>query len=361
MKKHEHLFLAIGAADEDLLRRSEESGKRRRLRLWGAALTAAACLALILTALLPRLTDGGNVIPPSPSGPDDPPAVVTPPENTPPEDVTLPTDPDISFDPQSPDAVFHFLQYTGDAEAAAPGFTIYINEELYALSKQNGACVVRPKDPVQIPGAELPPCELWITHQSQSLEEAKAALPESWRTKYPTLSDWESDPLTGALRLYGWESTDWDAEYFEAFLFDDGEGGAYVLSFTCFMEAVEGHGARFADMIRTFRPVRQGVPLWLTELDTAAQAVTRAVLTGSLSDGAAYIAEGADMEGYGEDASPYVSISAFNYTVDDVRSPASAIVSVQCRVDIEDSYDYLTIEMRYQNGRWLALWSGLEK
>ena len=361
MKKHERLFLAIGAADEDLLRRSEESGKRRRLRLWGAALTAAACLALILTALLPRLTGGGNVVPPSPSGPDDPPAVVAPPENTPPEDVTLPTDPDISFDPQSPDAVFHFLQYTGDAEAAAPGFTIYINEEFYALSKQNGARVVRPKDPVRIPGAELPPCELWITHQSQSLEEAKAALPESWRTKYPTLSDWESDPLTGALRLYGWESTDWDAEYFEAFLFDDGEGGTYVLSFTCFMEAVEGHGARFADMIRTFRPVRQGVPLWLTELDTAAQAVARAVLTGSPSAGAPYIAEGADMEGYGEDASPYVSISAFNYTVDDVQSPASAIVSVQCRVDIEDSYDYLTIEMRYQNGRWLALWSGLEK
>ena len=70
MKKHEHLFLAIGAADEDLLRRSEESGKRRRLRLWGTALTAAACLALILTALLPRLTDAGNVVPPSPSGPD---------------------------------------------------------------------------------------------------------------------------------------------------------------------------------------------------------------------------------------------------------------------------------------------------
>ena len=361
MKKHERLFLAIGAADEDLLRRSEEAGKRRRLRRWGTALTAAACLALILTALLPRLADGGDVVPPSPSGPHDPPTVSTPPENTPPEDVTLPADPDISFDPQSPDAVFHFLQYTGDTESAALGFTIYINEELYALSEQSGACVVRPKDPVQIPGAELPPCELWITHQSQSLEEAKAALPESWRTKYPTLSDWESDPLTGALRLYGWESTDWDAEYFEAFLFDDGEGGAYVLSFTCFMEAVEGHGARFADMIRTFRSVRQGVPPWLTELDTAAQAVTRAVLTGSLSDGAAYIAEGADMEGYGEDASPYVSISAFNYTVDDVRSPASAIVSVQCRVDIEDSYDYLTIEMRYQNGRWLALWSGLEK
>ena len=127
------------------------------------------------------------------------------------------------------------------------------------------------------------------------------------------------------------------------------------------MEAVEGHGARFADMIRTFRPVHQGVPLWLTELDTAAQAVTRAVRTGSLSAGEADIAEGADKEGYGEDASPYVSISAFNYTVDDVQSPASAIVSVQCRVDIEDSYDYLTIEMQYQNGQWKALWSGLEK
>ena len=69
MKKHERLFLAIGAADEDLLRRSEEAGKRRRLRRWGTALTAAACLALILTALLPQLADGGDVVPPSPSGP----------------------------------------------------------------------------------------------------------------------------------------------------------------------------------------------------------------------------------------------------------------------------------------------------
>ena len=37
------------------------------------------------------------------------------------------------------------------------------------------------------------------------------------------------------------------------------------------------------------------------------------------------------------------------------------IVSVQCRTDLEESYDYLTIGMQYQEGRWLALWSGIEK
>lgn len=353
MKKNERLFLAIGSADEDLLQRSEKAVKKRR-GLWAGTLAAAACLALILTALLPRLINpGGNVTPPH-GGNEDPPVVVTPPEPA------LPTDNTVSFAPQSGDAVFHFLQYTG-GEAEAPGFTIYVNEELYALSEEAGRYVVRPLIPVEVPGVELSPCELWIDHRGAlSLEEAKAALPEGWRERY-TLSDWEEDPLTGAPRLYGWDGLDWDAGYMEAFLFDDGEGGVYVLTFTCFTEAVEGHGARFTDMIRTFRPVQKGVPAWLTELDCAAQAVTRAVLTGDPSAAAAYVPEGVELDSYGEDASPYVSVTGFDYTVDDVQSPGSAMVSVQCRADLEESYDYLTMEMRYQEGRWQVLWTGIEK
>jgi len=354
MKKNERLFLALGAAGEDLLQRSEEAGKRRR-GLWTGVLAAAACLALILTALLPRLTGGdAGVAPPPDNGPGDPPTAVVPPDRT------LPTDPDVSLAPQSPEAVFHFLQYTGEAEV--PGFTIYINEELYTLSEQDGRYVVRPLTPVEIPGVELSPCEMWIDHRGDlSLDEAKAALPESWREHYPELSGWEDSPLTGGARLCGWNGTDWDSDYMEAFLFEDGEGGVYVLTFTCFTEAVEGHGARFTDMIRTFRPVRRGVPAWLTELDAAAQAVTRAVLTNNPAAAQGYAAEGADLDGYGEDASPYVSVTAFHYTVDDVQAPSTAVVSVQCRTDLEESYDFLTIQMQYQDGQWKALWSGIEK
>lgn len=357
MKKNERLFLAIGGAGEDLLRRSEKTGERRR-GLWTGVLAAAACLVLVLTALLPRLT--GDVVPPPPEGGSgDPPVVITPPEGT---RGTLPTDNGVSFDPQSPSAVFHFLQYTGTAETAAPGFTIYINEELYALSEEGGNYVVRPLTPVQIDGAELPPCELWITHRGElSVEEARESLPEGWRGDYPELSGWEEDPLTGTPRLCGWDGTGWDAPYMETFLFEDGEGGVYVLTFTCFMEAVEGHGARFSDMIRTFRPVQRGVPLWLTELDAAAQVITRAVLSGDLSGAGAYIAEGAEIDGYGVDVSQYASVTSFDYTVDDVQDPKSAIVSVQCRRDLEESYDYLTMEMDCQEGAWKVLWAGIEK
>ena len=45
MKKNERLFLALGAAGEDLLQRSEEAGKRRR-GLWTGVLAAAACTAI---------------------------------------------------------------------------------------------------------------------------------------------------------------------------------------------------------------------------------------------------------------------------------------------------------------------------
>lgn len=354
MKKNERLFLAIGGADGDLLRRSERTGGRR---LWGGVLTAAACLALLLTALLPRLTGGGGGVTPPPGGPDDSPgnpSVVV----TPPEDTALPTDNTVRFAPQSADAVFHFLQHTSDE--AVPGFTIYINEEIYALSEENGSYVVRPREPVQIPGVS--PCELWITHRGDlSMEEARTSLPEIWRENYPELTGWEDSPFTGGPHLCGWNGTEWDADYFEAFLFEDGRDGVYVVTFTCFTEAAEGHGARFGDMIRTFRPVQQGIPAWLTDLDSAAQAVTRAVLADDLSGAAAYLAEDAEMEGYGEDVSAYASVTSFNYTVDDVQQPARAIVSVQCRVDLEESWDYLTMELEYGDGTWKAIWSGLEK
>lgn len=344
MKKNERLFLAIGSVDEDLLARCEQ---RPRRRLWTGALAAAACLALILAALLPRLGDGNTVTPPGPGGPDIPPVVVTP---------------DGTFEPQRPDAVFHLLRLTDAGAEEDPGFTIYINEELYYLTEDGGDYVVRPRDTVQVPDTELPACELRISHQPYlSLEEAERVLPERWRERYPDLSEWEDSPLTGGLRLWGSDGLEWDAAYLEAYLVEDGRGGVYVLTIGCFMEAAEGHGQRFVDMVRTFRPAEEGLPAWMTALDQAARRLTRAILSDDLSGAADLLAEGAEIDGYGEDVSRYAGVSRFDYTVDDVQAPTRATVSVQCRVDLEESWDYLTIEMVLQEGQWLASWAGIEK
>ena len=177
MKKNERLFLALGGVDEDLLQRCENSRGSRRRGLWAGVLAAAACLALILTALLPRTTgEDPNIVPPPDNNPPSIPIVVAPADDT------------VVFDPQSTEAVFHLLRFAEEAEEST-GFTIYINEEIYALAELDGGYVVQPKDQPGI--SDLPPCELRIDHQPYlSMEEAKEQLPQRWREAYPELSDW---------------------------------------------------------------------------------------------------------------------------------------------------------------------------
>ena len=45
---------------------------------------------------------------------------------------------------------------------------------------------------------------------------------------------------------------DWDALRMRVALVDDGCGGAYRITMQYFLEAAEGHGARFDAMLRTF-------------------------------------------------------------------------------------------------------------
>ena len=140
---------------------------------------------------------------------------------------------------------------------------------------------------------------------------------------------------------------------------DDRQGGVFILMSRYFLEAAEGHGARFSDMISTFEVVTPGeaVPPWLSELRAAGDRLIPALFAGDLSSVADLLAEDAIMDVSLEEGR---SVSSIDYTTDSDRNPTRAVISVQNR-QLEDSYDYLTIELVYQEGRWLAAWAGLEK
>lgn len=126
-----------------------------------------------------------------------------------------------------------------------------------------------------------------------------------------------------------------------------------------FLEAAEGRGARFADMIRTFKVVTPGEtsPAWLSELWSIGERLIPDLFAGDLSSVADLLAEDAVMDVSLEEGR---SISSIDYTTDSDQNPARAVISVRNRQP-EDSYDYLTIELVYGEGHWLAIWAGLEK
>ena len=108
---------------------------------------------------------------------------------------------------------------------------------------------------------------------------------------------------------------------------------------------------------------------WMGALEDTALRLTKAVMSDDLSGVEDLLDPGAEVIGPGEDVYAYVSISSIHcdYTVwsgckenyDEV--PESAVVSVQYRLGGEDSYCYLTMEVLYQDGRWVAEWIGIEK
>ncbi|MBP3485636.1 MAG: hypothetical protein J6J81_02250, partial [Oscillospiraceae bacterium] len=115
----------------------------------------------------------------------------------------------------------------------------------------------------------------------------------------------------------------------------------------------------YADMMATFEPVspEDGAPAWLTALRNAGDRLVPAFVSGDLAAVSDLLAPDAamdlpDLRGR--------SVSAMDYTVDDDQSPTRAVLSVRNR-ELEDSYDYLTVELAYENGQWLVTSAGLEK
>ena len=69
----------------------------------------------------------------------------------------------------------------------------------------------------------------------------------------------------------------------------------------------------------------------------------------------------AEIDGYGEDVSAYVSMTCIDCTVSGGEEPLTATASVKHRLGGEDSYTFLTIGLTWREGRWQADWAGLEK
>lgn len=365
MKKEERLFIAFSGVDEELLERSEKTAKHTgRWIAWGAAL--AACLAVVLAvhAALPKAPE----VPP-PYLVDDLPA--NPPPAQPGPSHT-PAQPSLPAAPEK----LRCLQ-AAIPERNIPEFFLWLNEEIYYAHEQNGVYTIRPYDPPQVPDEVLPECKMEIEYMEGGLADAAEAVRARLEGLYESVS--EIDRESGWDQI-GWpplpqyyfradNGIAWNSAQREVWLIPCEEGGVFILSSSYFLEAEEGHGVRFETMVYNFHTRREtDFPAWTESLEDAVQRLTKAVLGNDLSGVEDLLTPDTELLSGGEDVYAYVSVAGVYYDYDVLgpyqenpdSTPVSAGVSVKYRLGGEDSYEFLTMQLRYEDG-WLLEWAGIEK
>lgn len=359
MKNQERLFLAIGGADPELVARS---GRKRRNRWTGYCLAAAACLALVLAL--------GRVLPtwtkPLTAAIPDPPVIQDP------DTAGLPDQPKpepggqqfILPEQGSEIGTLRLLSYAPQSQEKTVDFLIYVNEEQFSIREENGLYSIRSTNPLP---ENFPEMGLDILHLSGTAPDAAASDAEdALKGRYREVASEEmTAALPGSRYLRASAGTDWDSGQAELWFVSDGQGGTFVLTSRYFLEAEEGMGMRFRDMVSSFRviPLNMVMPEWMDSLYEAADRLFPALLSGDLSGVSDLLAENADADAYGQNVWDYVTIASVDYTLDNDEDPASAIVSVKHRLNLEEgeSYYYLTMELVRQDGQWRLAWSGIEK
>lgn len=359
MTDQERLFLAIGGAEPELVVRSERT---RRSRWPGYCLAAAACLALVVTAgrVLPLWTDPPVAVSTeSPGTPD--PGTESPSENGEPD-----SDGQMLSLPERGGEIgtLRLLHYVPQSQETSVDFLIYVNEERFTVYEEEGLYSIRSTDPLP---EDFPVCGLDILHlpdtapDAARLEAKRAAGEHNLAVSAEDLSA----PLPDALYLRASAGTAWDDEQAELWFVSDGQGGSFVLTARYFLEAEEGLGARFQDMVSSFRVVSPDTvePAWMTSLRDTADRLFPALLSDDLSGISDLLAENAQADAYGEDVWDSLTVASVDYAPDDDQDPSSATVSVKHRLNLieGESYNYLTMELVRQNGTWLLVWSGIEK
>ena len=357
MKDSERLFLAIGGASPDLIVRSE---RKRRSRRPFYALAAAACLLLVLALsyVLPPWTTG-----PAGVSPDSqqPPAtgMPVPPETRGPEDEQN------SLLPERGGEIgaLRLLSYAPQSQEEAD-FLIYVNETLFSICEENGLYSIRNNNPLP---EDFPVCGLDILHLSgTSPAGAREAAEQALKDRYAALlPEEESAVLPESLYLRASAGTDWDSEQAELWFVDDGQGGTFVLTSRYFLEAEEGLGMSFRDIVSSFRVVslNETVPEWMRSLYETADRLFPALLSNDLSGVSDLLEENAETDVYGENVWDRLTVASVDYAPDGDQDPASAVVSVKHRLNLEEGegYNYLTMELVRHEGRWLLHWAGLER
>lgn len=135
-----------------------------------------------------------------------------------------------------------------DGTVTVPGFAIYYDTERYVMTEEDGVTYIR----FNIQN-DLPPCEMEIRHIPDvhpvvAADTARQEMLENWENVSEIID------LEKQEGVYFWinAGTNWDSACEDIYFLSDGREGTFQITARYFMEAVEGHGVRFSQMVQTF-------------------------------------------------------------------------------------------------------------
>ncbi|WP_313894332.1 hypothetical protein [Psychrobacillus sp.] len=134
-------------------------------------------------------------------------------------------------------------------------YIIYIDEERYKLVQGETFDIITTKEPLE---EKYPEVSMKIEQfKDKTSEEMLAMLEVKLPTEYTNVTATETvqDPLEG-YKLHGISGSSWDSPVTNVYILDNKNGGSFVITEKYFLEAAEGHGARFYAMLQQFEIIQ---------------------------------------------------------------------------------------------------------
>lgn len=150
------------------------------------------------------------------------------------------------------------LHTGGETATPAPGkeavrYVIYVDESRYYTETVDGADRIVPLDFPE----DYPPTYMEIRQDTERTpDEIAADLAAQLKTDYETVV--EPEPVTyplNAVHLRARNGSEWNSPVVSYFLIDNTVGGTFIVEEHYFLEAEEGHAARFGTMLTQFQIV----------------------------------------------------------------------------------------------------------
>ncbi|MHA6260898.1 hypothetical protein ACXYMX_13515 [Sporosarcina sp. CAU 1771] len=139
-------------------------------------------------------------------------------------------------------------------EGSGSEYIIYIDETRYKMIPGEDMDAIRTLEPLP---EDYPEVSLTIKQVPNELpEELATKLETELKKDFPELKEVETvtEPVAGFL-LHGVQGYEWDSKVVHAYVISNGREGSFIITGNYFLEASEGHGARFHYMLETFEIV----------------------------------------------------------------------------------------------------------
>ncbi|MDN4606282.1 hypothetical protein [Sporosarcina highlanderae] len=133
-------------------------------------------------------------------------------------------------------------------------YIIYVDQTRYKMVKGAEADIITTIEPLP---EKYPEVSMEIKQYPQDKpEELVKQIEAELKMDFPKLRAIEtvSEPVEGYW-LHGLTESKWDGKVVDVYVISNGKDGSYVITERYFLEAAEGHGARFRHMLESFEIV----------------------------------------------------------------------------------------------------------